>query len=247
MIALIAATALESEQLRSELAAGEPLPGGFPVFLGLLGAHEVKLVISGVGKTNAAAATALLLAQTRPSLVVSFGCGGAFPGSGLQLGDLALATAEAYGDEGVETPQGFLDMKSLGFSFLEQAGHPAVAEFPVPSSWLKLAQMRLAETAQRRRCHLQQGRFVTVSSCSGSDVRSAAISARSHALCETMEGAAVAQMCAAFGRPFLNLRGISNLTGDRDLRCWDLPRAISAAQEAVADLLDTPFPEPLPT
>lgn len=247
MIALIAATSLESEQLCSLLAASDPLPGGFPVFHGFLGAHEVRLVISGVGKANAAAATALLLAQVLPSLVVSFGCGGAFPESGLHLGDLALATAEAYGDEGVETPQGFLDMKSLGFSFLEQAGHPAIFEFPVPSPWLRLAQVRLADTAQRRRCRLHLGRFVTVSSCSGSNLRSAAISARSHALCETMEGAAVAQMCAAFGRPYLNLRGISNLTSDRDLRCWDLPRAVSAAQEAVADLLAAPFAEPLPT
>lgn len=247
MIALIAATYLESEQLCSRLAAGDPLPGGFPVFYGRPGAHEVQLVISGVGKANAAAATALLLAKTQPSLVVSFGCGGAFPESGLNPGDLALATAEVYGDEGVETPRGFLDMKSLGFSLLEQAGRPATYEFPVASSWLKLAQLRLADTAQRRRCRLQEGRFVTVSSCSGSDLRSAAISARCNALCETMEGAAVAQMCAAFCLPYLNLRGISNLTGDRDLRRWDLPQAISAAQEAVTDLLAASFPEPLPT
>ena len=52
-----------------------------------------------------------------------------------------------------------------------------------------------------------------------------------------MEGAAVAQLCARFGVPFFEVRGISNLVEDRDLSRWDLPAAAAAAQQAVRAVL----------
>ena len=47
----------------------------------------------------------------------------------------------------------------------------------------------------------------------------------------------MAQMCARFGVPFFEVRGISNLVEDRDLSRWDLPMAATAAQQAVRALL----------
>jgi futalosine hydrolase len=52
-----------------------------------------------------------------------------------------------------------------------------------------------------------------------------------------MEGAAVAQMCARFGVPFFEVRGISNLVEDRDLSRWNLSAAATSAQLAVRALL----------
>lgn len=237
MIALIAATPLETDQLRAALSARDELPGGFSRFHGAIGGQSACLVLSGVGKANAAAATALLLAQGKPRLLISFGCGGAFPGRGLGVGDLALATEEIHGDEGVETTQGFLSMRDLGFALVQGAAGQLYNRLPASAPWRERARASLALTAARRRCRWQAGPFVTVSTCSGSETRSAALAERWQGLCETMEGAAVAQICAAFAVPFLGIRGISNLTGERNLAAWNLPLAVSAAQQAVMDLL----------
>ena len=108
MIALIAAVPLETEFLRRELSPWEVVHcGGYDLFLCSLRGRQVGLLHCGVGKVNAAAATATLISTRKPEMVLSFGCGGAYPSAPLGIGDLALATSEIYGDEGVLSPEGF--------------------------------------------------------------------------------------------------------------------------------------------
>ncbi len=45
---------------------------------------------------------------------------------------------------------------------------------------------------------------------------------RWEAMAESMEGAAAAHICALYGMPFLEVRGISNLVGDRDRAAWEV-------------------------
>jgi futalosine hydrolase len=52
-----------------------------------------------------------------------------------------------------------------------------------------------------------------------------------------MEGAAVAQVAALHDIPWLEVRGISNIVEDRDLKKWNIPLAAEAAQKAVARIL----------
>lgn len=238
MILLIAATEKETGLLRQKLPCAGALPGSFPLFSANDGANDRSLVITGVGKANAAAATALALARFAPQLAINFGCGGAFPGTGLAVGDLALAASECYGDDGVATPDGFLDMEDLGFPLAKDGQRSLYNQFPLTGPWHPLARAGLAASARARACRWREGVFVTVSSCSGSDAHSRMIFARSGALCETMEGAAVAHMCARFGVPLIAVRGISNLTGDRDPAAWDVATAAAAAEEAVCEILD---------
>ena len=59
--------------------------------------------------------------------------------------------------------------------------------------------------------------------------------AQSHdALCENMEGAALARVCKAFALPLLEIRCISNMVEDRDRERWQIPQACQLAGEAVA-------------
>jgi len=53
-----------------------------------------------------------------------------------------------------------------------------------------------------------------------------------------MEGAAAAQVAELHGVPWLEMRGISNIVEDRDLKKWDIPAAAEAAQMAVRQVLD---------
>jgi len=99
-----------------------------------------------------------------------------------------------------------------------------------------------------------RGRFVTVSTCSGSRQRGEELARRFHGICENMEGAAVAQVCLRYGISCLEIRGISNLVDERDMKIWDIPRAVEAAQRFVLKFIeemDRPAPlitenQPLP-
>ena len=53
-----------------------------------------------------------------------------------------------------------------------------------------------------------------------------------------MEGAAVGAVCAALGIPWVQLRVISNRTGDRDRAGWDLDAELAVLHPAVRRLLD---------
>jgi len=207
-----------------------------PAWHGTLHGQEILLVAAGIGKVNAAAATAVALEQHAPHGVISFGSAGAYLDSGLQPGDLLLARDEVLADEGVDCGDRFLDLEALGFPAVATP-HPAYNRFAPPATLLKRAEEVLSKTAARLAVRLQTATALTVSSCSGTTARGATLARRWQGSGENMEGGAVAQVCRAWEVPWLEVRGISNLVEDRDPSRWDLPRAGRHAQEAVADLV----------
>ena len=232
MIALLAAVPFENEQLRPRL--NQQLED---CWTGRIADHDVLLTHCGVGKANAAAAACELILRHAPRMMILFGCGGAYPNSRLQTGDLAVATAEIFGDEGSLTPDGFLDLEQLRlplFSSDRQTLYNSIPLVSVSSEQL-LSQLR-AFIAPQGRC-VKSGAFVTVSSCSGTTAAGTKLEARTGGICENMEGAAVALVCHKRGIPLLELRGISNMVEDRDPRRWDLPAAATLAQAATLHLL----------
>jgi futalosine hydrolase len=80
---------------------------------------------------------------------------------------------------------------------------------------------------------LRRGRFVTTNTCTGTDDDAQAIEARTGGAVESMEGAAIAHVAALAGIPVGEIRGISNLVGNRDRSSWRVKEAASAAQEAL--------------
>jgi futalosine hydrolase len=238
MIALIAAVPLETELLRRSLAPCEVRRCyGYDLYRGSIFGRPLCLLHSGVGKASAAAAATALLVLCRPQALIMVGCGGAYAGSGLAVGDLALATAEIYGDEGVLTATGFLDMEAIGLPLVEREGARLFNRFPVDAPLLDLSRPLLAQAAEAAGRRLAEGPFVTVSTCSGTARAGFELARRTGGICENMEGAAVAQICARQQLPFLELRGISNLVEDRDPAGWDLKAGAEIAQRALQVLL----------
>jgi len=238
MIALIAAVPQETELLRRFLSPCEVRScGRRDLYRGTICGQSAILLHSGVGKANAAAAATTLIEAGRPSLVISIGCGGAYPASGLAVGDLAVASEEIYGDEGVLAPGGFLDMQDLGFPLLQRNGLRLFNRYPVSDPLLAKARAVLEPFAAAAGRRLAVGPFVTVSTGSGTDAGARELARRTGGICENMEGAALAQVCALHGLPFLAIRGISNPTGDRDLALWDLKKGAEVAQLAIRALL----------
>jgi futalosine hydrolase len=235
-VLVTAATERELSLLVRSIDARElPKVGPFRVHEGMAGGTRMLLSVSGVGKVNAAAAVALLLDRFHPSLLVNCGCGGAYAASGLELGHLAIASSESYGDEGVETPDGWQDLDAMGIPLVSREGSRCFNEIPLSLTAAERA-VRLAEALG---VPCRRGKFVTVSTCSGTAARGRELGNRFNAICESMEGAAVAHMALLWGVTCLEVRGISNRVEDRDLSTWDLQGAVEAAQRFVLKYIET--------
>jgi len=234
LLALIASVRLETEPVRRRLDdMREQSVGRKTAWSGWLGEFPVLLIAGGMGKANAAQALAAVLETRRVRGVIGFGVGGAYAGAGLDVGGLALATEEIYGDEGVESPGGWLSTEEIGIPLLTLENGPHFNEIPVSVHATRSASRSLTEAGLPH----ATGRFVTVSACSGTRARGDTLGARFSAVCETMEGAAYAQVAAIYGAAFVEVRGISNLVEDRDLERWRLADAAAVAADAVVAIV----------
>jgi futalosine hydrolase len=191
-----------------------------------LAAPAVHVVVAGIGRTNAAAATAEALAEARAAgtpftAVISTGIAGALPGSNLALGTVIVADACIYAEEGIALPEGQGDMRVLGFPLGDFAGN----RVPVDGALL------MAFRALGPACEI-----ATVATCSGTDAAALSVRTRTGAMAEAMEGAAVVHAARRVGVPAIEIRSISNTTGDRAAQRWDIAAAFAALQ-GVGDAL----------
>src|ERR1051325_9191699 len=102
-VVLAAAVERELSDLTAALEDGRSVRIGRIVFAraGSLEGQKVLVCATGMGKINAAATLAALCEHQTPSGILSIGVGGAYPGTGLGLADLALASEEILADDGV--------------------------------------------------------------------------------------------------------------------------------------------------
>jgi futalosine hydrolase len=194
-----------------------------------------RLVLTGAGKTGAAIIASRAFSAAPCALAVQIGVAGALPGSGLEPGDVALATWEFLADEGVEAPDGFLDLDALGLPSAVIGGKALYSEIPLRSP--APATVRAIEENAGGSYGVRAGRLATVSAGSGTDARALEVASRSSALAESMEGAAVALAALHHGACFFEVRGISNRAGARDRGSWIIETAADRAAEAASLLV----------
>jgi futalosine hydrolase len=237
MIALLCSVSAEAERLLSKTTTtGIATLGSKSVIEGTLANQRVLLCVGGMGKVNAAHAATLMIEKFNPGAIIVFGVGGAYPSSGARVGDIALASEEIAGDEGVLTLDGFKDTEYIGIPLVQSNRARLYNRFPVSAINLKHARQVLSRVQTNVRIHV--GTFITLSTCTGNSLRAKELENRYHGLCENMEGAAAAQVAELHGVPWLEMRGISNIVEDRDLKKWDILAAAEAAQMAVQKILD---------
>ena len=184
---------------------------------------DAHVVVAGIGRTNAAAATTQAILEHGPfEAVCSVGVAGALPGAELQLGETIVAEACIYAEEGLQTPDAFLDMQAMGFPLGDFTGN----RVPVDPGLLR-----------RLQGHAPTGLIATVATCSGSDLQADLVARRTSAVAEAMEGAAVVHAARRLGVPAMEVRAISNTTGDRDRQQWDIGKAIAALGSALPAII----------
>jgi futalosine hydrolase len=175
---------------------------------------------TGVGAVNAAVALTRFLTEHRARAVVVCGVGGAYPGSGLKPGDVVCAESEIYGDLGAESLEGFLDMEALGMPLIE-GDPPLFNRLPVD----------LFPVTRRVP-------FVTCATCTGTNGLAAALVARTGGAVESMEGAAIVHVARLMGVQVGEVRGISNMVGDRVRRRWRVSDSAAAACAAIVTWIE---------
>ncbi len=203
------------EELRALLpglhAAQSVNLAGRDFHLGTLAGQPVVLVLSGIGKVAAATTATLLIQEFAAQAVVFTGVAGGL-GEGVRVGDVVLAR---------ELLQHDMDASPLFPRFeVPLTGRARFATDAALSDSLKAAAQRCLasiphDAARITAACLHEGLII-----SGDRFVSSAVDAQAlrallpQALAVEMEGAALAQVCADFGRPFAVLRTISDRADD---------------------------------
>jgi futalosine hydrolase len=217
MFGIIASTQIEAGLVIKQLSQKEEISiQGKAFYKGLLGQNTEGIIcICGIGKANAAHGTALLIEKFKPDFVWNIGIAGAYPSSGLKIGDVVITEKEIYGDEGLLAKDGFHTMNEI---------------LDVQNEFI----MHIPEELRVRSLELgvKMGNFITVSTCTGTLEKGREIEQRFNALCENMEGAAIAHICALLGIPAAEIRGISNIIEDRTAEPLNKADILKAAENA---------------
>lgn len=202
----------------------------FNIYTGKIKKNELSFIISGIGKSNAAIGTTYLIEKFSPDLLILFGIAGAYPSTGLSIGDVAIAEKEFYADEGVIIKEGFRGLDFINIPLLKKGKKKFFNEF-------SLNKRVVNKVKRKTRVTLKAGNFVTLSTITGTAERAIELRDKYNAICENMEGAAVAHVCEIFGKDLLEIRGISNMVDNRDRSRWDVKAGIKAYRDVLFDIL----------
>jgi futalosine hydrolase len=239
-LAIITSVSFEADQIRAFMkVARKSKVGNKTIYHGTLSARKVIIVEAGIGKVNAAHAATAVIENFSVDQIINSGIGGAYPRSGLTVGDVAIATKEIYGDEGVAGSGGWRGLREIGIPVIPKRGKRYFNEFPLDKKLVKLAvnESKKVFSDSSEVVTVLSGNFVTVSAVSGTAKRANELGKRFGALCENMEGAAISHICALYKVPLLEVRGISNIAGIRDKNRWDIKRASENCQRAVLRIM----------
>jgi adenosylhomocysteine nucleosidase len=229
-IGLICAIPQELAHLRATLADSHSEAAAHTVFdTGTIDGHDVVLAGSGMGKVNAALVTTLLADRFGCRTVVFSGVAGGLDPT-LSIGDVVVADLVIQHDAGVlenERVRPYQPGHAPIINPTDGLGYPADPEL------LARVKDRLAGI-----------------SVPGQIVYGTVLSGDQYLNCETtrdrllrelggqaieMEGGAVAQVCEAFGIPWLVIRALSDLAGGDAL--FDFTTFVDQAAAASATIL----------
>lgn len=185
-------------------------------------------LLSGVGPVESAIKLTEYLCRANIesiSGVINVGLAGAYPDSGSGLLDICLAENEFFGDIGICINERIVE--------LDRSFSPPL-KFNLDKKLLTAAGEYLQDAGIEYRC----GNFVTVSSASGTLSRSEYLRDKFGAICENMEGAAIARVCQQFHLPLLELRCTSNMVIDRNDQQWHSEEAVALCCRATQVVME---------
>lgn len=181
---------------------------------------DVVLVQSGIGKVNAAIAATLLINQFEADSIINTGSAGGI-GKGLSVGDLVISTELTYNDA---------DARAFGYTYGQIPQMPK--RYRADDTLISV----LDEAATSSNWKIKKGLIVTGDSFISNKGRIKEIKGYfSEALVTEMEGAAIAQTCYQFNRPFVVVRAVSDVADEEASLSFD--EFINLAGKKSADMV----------
>lgn len=196
-----------------------------PIAERLAGVPGWTPLVAGVGCLETAVNLTRFLADAHDQIqgIINCGVAGAFVNAGPELLDICLAEHETQADIGIWTASGIIPFDTV----------QVPSRFPLDIPLREKARAILSAQGFQP----WVGPFVSVLAVSGTLRRGESLRKQHQAICENMEGAAVARVSLDFDLPCLELRAVSNMVVDRDPSLWQLAGAIQRSAEAMALLL----------
>lgn len=179
--------------------------------------EQLKILHTGVGKTNAAGAVSreLTLAESEAemySAVISIGLGGCYE-KDFKLGQSVLGADHILLDEGTISNAGWVTLEKSGWS----------------RTVIKANKGPLFTQMNELVDHV--GNIGTVSTISGTNTKMGEYKKRFEVLLEVMESASIAEVCDKFEIEYVDLRVISNFCGERTEDSHNFPLALKSLSE----------------
>lgn len=166
---------------------------------GMIEQTEVVLVQSGIGKVNSAIAATLLFAKHEVDAIVNTGSAGGI-GAGLAVGDVVISTELAYHD-----------VDATVFDYVIGQVPQMPARYPADQTLVK----QTVEAAEKVGLKAKQGLILTSDSFVADKKIVDQIKLHfPEALASEMEGAAIAQVCYQFNKPFVIVRAMSDVADE---------------------------------
>lgn len=190
------------------------------------GSNTVQVVITGIGSMQTTYHMMEAIQAQRPEALIQAGIAGSFS-HGFRPGTLCIVQDESTGDLGVEEAGVFRDVFDMGF---QEAG-----QFPFTARAL-----HNPDTASLSRFGLPMVKAITVNEVTTAPKRIETLQQKYAAIVESMEGAAFHYVALRQQIPFLQLRAISNMVGERDKTRWQMKDAITALNQQLISLLQEP-------
>ncbi len=214
-ITIVAAMELELAPARTKLHAEALKANGI----------ELRYLYTGVGIMESTFAITREMDRFRPDLAIQAGIGGSFHRD-FGLGAVVAVGEEVVGDVGVVEHESFQSIFDMGFA--DPHGHP------FRSGILHNPHDRiLAATG------LPVVRGLTVNEISTDPAKMRMMMEKYHPVVESMEGAPFHYICLHEAIPFLQLRAVSNFTGERDRNNWDFKSSVHNLNEKLIELVQT--------
>jgi adenosylhomocysteine nucleosidase len=207
-------------ELAHAVASLSAVPDGNCVFHAELQGQPIVLEYCGMGMVNAAAGAAFAIARYQPRAVLNYGCAGAHRPD-LLLGDIVVGSRLVAYDNVRESPEG--EVRYRGMPLLVSGKQQLVEALDADASLLEAAANVSAHQVEAWPANLgwpsdvqHRAPRVVFGTVTSADRWNRSVSSirrlvdLHESLCEDMEAAAIAQVCATYGVPFLTIKDISN-------------------------------------
>lgn len=196
--------------------------GSLTLYQGTLCGLEIGLMLSGIGKVNAAVATTMMLDKFSPKYIINTGVAGGF--GDVAVGDICVATELRHHDA---------DVTAFNYEMGQIPKMPAA--FTVSENLLSLVK-KVKNSAK-----LHYGPIMSGDSFIHDSAQTEKILKNFPEICAVeMESAAIAQTCYLFQVPFLILRAISDRVEDdksKDTYSLSMEEAAENSIHCVLELL----------